>query len=318
MAGVVLPEGVAFSLQGDANYALVSDELTLTTSATFQTGAAMSFARIDMRQDFVISFDVFLGTSDAGADGLGFVLHNSPDGANAIGAVGSGLGFGNIQNGLAIEFDTWNSGANKIISGGGDIANDHTNFLDTDGAFGSTPFDLGNIEDGQWHSVEVSWDASTQTLSYSFDGQQAGVLTGNIATQYLGGSDFAHFGFTAATGGAVNEQKVRVTDVAATFEGVTNSPPIAFNDTAATNVDTSVAIDVLANDTDADGDALSVQSFGQATNGTVVENPDGTLSYTPNAGFSGDDSFTYIVSDGIDEDAPATVTVTVWLDDLFV
>ncbi len=277
----------------------------------------MSAGRIDLRQDFNISFDVFLGASDAGADGLGFVLHNSPDGANAIGAVGGGLSFMGIQDGLAIEFDTWNNPSEKIISGGDDIVNDHTGFVDTDGSFGSTPFDLGNIEDGQWHSIEVSWDASTQTLSYTFDGQQAGVLTGDIVAQYLGGSDFAHFGFTAATGAATNEQKVRVSEIDATFEGVINSAPIAFDDTAATSADTSVAIDVLANDTDADGDALSVQSFGQASNGTVVENSDGTLSYTPDAGFSGTDSFTYTVTDGIDEDAPATVTVTISLDDPF-
>lgn len=78
-----------------------------------------------------------------------------------------------------------------------------------------------------------------------------------------------------------------------------------------------MAIDVLANDTDINGDVLSVQSFGQAANGTVVENADVTLSYTPNAGFTGADTFTYTVSDGIDEDAPATVTVTVSLDDPF-
>ncbi len=278
----------------------------------------MSIARIDLRQDFNISFDVFLGASDAGADGLGFVLHNSPDGTNAIGAVGGGLSFAGIQDGLAIEFDTWNNPSEKIISGGDDIVNDHTGFVDTDGAFGSTPFDLGNIEDGQWHSVEVIWDASTQTLSYSFDGQQVGVLTGDISADYLGGSDFAHFGFTAATGGSINEHKVQVTAVSATFEGgPINNAPIALDDTATTSTDTSVAIDVLANDTDIDGDALTVESFGQAANGAVVENPDGTLSYTPNAGFSGNDSFTYTVSDGIDEDAPATVTVTVSLDDPF-
>ena len=79
------------------------------------------------------------------------------------------MGFGNIQDGLAIEFDTWKSNKGSIVSGGPDIDNDHTNFLDTDGAFGSTPFDLGDIEDSQWHSVYVSWDASTKTLSYSFD-----------------------------------------------------------------------------------------------------------------------------------------------------
>jgi hypothetical protein len=314
MASVLLPAGVAFSLGGNANYTAATNEIRLTSNGQFLSGAAMSHARIDLRQDFNISFDVFLGSSDAGADGLGFVLHNSPDGAAAIGAGGRGLAFEGIQNGLAIEFDTWFT---ADTAAGTDIDNDHTNFIDTDGSFGSTPFDLGNIEDGQWHSVEVTWDASTQTLSYTFDGQQAGVLNGDIAAQYLGGSDFAHFGFTAATGGAINEHKVRVSEIDATFEGVINSAPVALDDTAATSADTSVAIDVLANDTDADGDALSVQGFGQASNGTVVENPDGTLSYTPDAGFSGTDNFTYTVTDGIDEDAPATVTVTVSLDDPF-
>ena len=53
-----------------------------------------------------------------------------------------------------------------------------------------------------------------------------------------------------------------------------------------------------------------MQSFSQAANGTVVENPDGTLNYTPNAGFVGADSFTYTVSDGTVGDA-ASVNVTV-------
>ena len=177
MASVLLPEGVAFGLRGDANYSSVTDEIILTTTAKFQSGTAMSGARIDLSQDFNISFDVFLGTSDADADGLGFVLHDSPDGVNAIGAAGSGMAFGNIQDGLAIEFDTFNSAPHQIFSGGPDIANDHTGFVDTDGAFGSTPVDLGNIEDGQWHSVTVNWNASTHTLSYTFDGQQAGSST---------------------------------------------------------------------------------------------------------------------------------------------
>jgi glucose/arabinose dehydrogenase len=200
----------------------------LTAAARDQIGSVMSAGRIDLRQDFNISFDVFLGTSDAGADGLGFVLHNSPDGANAIGAIGSGLGFGGIQDGLAIEFDTWNNPGN-VVSGGTDIVNDHTGFLDTDGSFVSTPFDLGNIEDGQWHNIEVSWDASTQTLSYTFDGQQAGVLNSDISAQYLGGSEFAHFGFTASTGGSINEHKVQVTAIDASFESDPSAIPVEPN-----------------------------------------------------------------------------------------
>ncbi len=201
MVNVLLPEGVTFNLGGNASYAPATDELTLTPNARDQSGAALSITRIDLRQNFNISFDIFLGNNDVdGADGVGFVLHNSPDGVNAIGAGGSGLAFAGIQDGLAIEFDTWQNPSNKIISGGDDIANDHTGFIDTDGSFGSTPLDLGNIEDGQWHSVQVSWDASTQTLSYTFDGQQAGVLNSNISTQYLGGSELAYFGFTASNG----------------------------------------------------------------------------------------------------------------------
>ena len=75
MVNVLLPEGIAFGLGGDANYTAATDELTLTPNAKNQSGTAMSIARIDLRQDFTISFDVFLGSSDAGADGLGFVLH---------------------------------------------------------------------------------------------------------------------------------------------------------------------------------------------------------------------------------------------------
>ena len=69
----------------------------------------MSTGRIDVRQNFTVAFEVNLGTSDGGADGAAIVFHNDPRGANAIGAFGSGLAVGGIQNGLAIEFDTYNS-----------------------------------------------------------------------------------------------------------------------------------------------------------------------------------------------------------------
>lgn len=89
-----------------------------------------------------------------------------------------------------------------------------------------------------------------------------------------------------------------------------NSAPIARNDVASTAAGTAVAIDVLANDSDADGDSLQVSGNSQPANGSVVANG-GLLTYTPNPGFSGNDSFTYTVSDGRGGTFVATVTITV-------
>jgi VCBS repeat-containing protein len=89
-----------------------------------------------------------------------------------------------------------------------------------------------------------------------------------------------------------------------------NDAPVAADDSVIVDEDTTVIIDVLANDTDVDGDTLTVDS-ASAANGTVVVNADNTLSYTANADFNGVDTLTYSVTDsngGIDT---ATYNVTV-------
>ncbi len=78
-----------------------------------------------------------------------------------------------------------------------------------------------------------------------------------------------------------------------------NSLPVANTDTLNTNEDESLIIDPIANDTDADGDSISVVEFTQPTNGTVIDNGDGTLTYTPNADYTGSDSFDYIITDTV-------------------
>ncbi|MBV9957437.1 MAG: tandem-95 repeat protein, partial [Acidobacteria bacterium] len=90
-----------------------------------------------------------------------------------------------------------------------------------------------------------------------------------------------------------------------------NRPPDAVDDAAATNEDTPVSVGVLANDTDPDGDALTISSFTQGLNGTVTSGGGGALVYTPNANFNGSDSFTYRITDGNGGTDTATVTVTV-------
>jgi len=78
-----------------------------------------------------------------------------------------------------------------------------------------------------------------------------------------------------------------------------------------TNQDTAVTIDVLANDTDVDGDALSVVSVTESRNGTIVINADNTITYTPTGDYFGVDSFQYMIDDGQDGQATAEVTITV-------
>jgi VCBS repeat-containing protein len=89
-----------------------------------------------------------------------------------------------------------------------------------------------------------------------------------------------------------------------------NDPPAAVDDTATTSENTAVTIDVLNNDSDANGDALTVGSVTQGTHGSVINNGD-DVTYTPDSGFSGTDNFTYTVSDGNGGTDTATVTITV-------
>ncbi|MGF1525007.1 MAG: beta strand repeat-containing protein, partial [Leptolyngbyaceae cyanobacterium] len=90
-----------------------------------------------------------------------------------------------------------------------------------------------------------------------------------------------------------------------------NDDPTAVDNTTSTPENTAVVIDVLSNDSDVDGDSLTTTAVGTAGNGSASINPDGTVTYTPDAGFSGTDSFTYTISDGNGGTDTAAVTVTV-------
>jgi len=93
-----------------------------------------------------------------------------------------------------------------------------------------------------------------------------------------------------------------------------NTRPVAVDDSFSTPEDAPVTIataDLLANDSDDDENPLTIQSFGSPGHGTLVDNENGTITYTPNLNFNGDDTFTYTISDGNGGTDTGTVTVTV-------
>ncbi|MEO0947788.1 MAG: cadherin-like domain-containing protein [Cyanobacteria bacterium J06641_5] len=92
---------------------------------------------------------------------------------------------------------------------------------------------------------------------------------------------------------------------------ISNNAPIALGDSFVLDEDASLTIAPLENDSDADGDTLTISSFTQPSSGTLTDNGDGTLTFTPLANFAGTDSFTYTITDGNGAFATATANLTI-------
>jgi hypothetical protein len=111
------------------------------------------------------------------------------------------------------------------------------------------------------------------------------------------------FTYTASDGTTSDSASVTVT-----VEAV-NDPPVAVDDAASTAQGVAVTVDVLANDTDVEGDTLTVAAVSNGEHGSAAI-VGGAVTYTPVETYFGVDTFTYTVSDGADTDI-GTVTVTV-------
>ncbi len=92
---------------------------------------------------------------------------------------------------------------------------------------------------------------------------------------------------------------------------LTNGLPVAVADAVSTTVNKAIQINVLANDLDPDADLLTAILVGAPAHGALVQNDDGTFTYTPVEGFIGPDSFTYSATDSLNSTAVQTVTINV-------
>jgi len=103
-------------------------------------------------------------------------------------------------------------------------------------------------------------------------------------------------------------------DIITTYVYDANRPPVAYDDNYTAQQGQVLTVDspgVLGNDTDADGDVLSAFPMTDPGHGTVMLYPNGAFIYTPEPGYIGEDSFTYVANDGRDDSNIATVFIEV-------
>ncbi|SEG04631.1 Ig-like domain-containing protein [Marinobacterium lutimaris] len=165
---------------------------------------------------------------------------------------------------------------------------------------GANSFSLGKSAPTGWSST-----LGNTTLTLAPGESASTTLTVTSSTSATDGFYAVN---TSATSGSFTASD-EVTYVVDNPVIATNSAPVANNDSASTDYETAVSINVLANDTDADGDTLSISSVSGG-NGSAVVNADGTLTFTPSTGFSGTTSISYTITDGKASDS-ATVSINV-------
>ncbi|MCP4492657.1 MAG: tandem-95 repeat protein, partial [Gammaproteobacteria bacterium] len=175
------------------------------------------------------------------------------------------------------------------------------------------PTIVGTPTQGQILTTNTAGISDADGLgTYSYQWQAGGV---DIA-----GADNASYTLTQSEVGVQITVTVSYTDAGGTAESLTsaevgpvsniNDAPVAADDFGTTAEDNAITLNLLANDSDVDGDILSVISLTQPANGTVINNGS-DVTYTPNANYNGSDNFSYTVSDGNVEGEPATVTITI-------
>jgi VCBS repeat-containing protein len=162
---------------------------------------------------------------------------------------------------------------------------------------------LGNDSDadGDPLSATLATRPARGTVTLNSDGSFSYVR----ATNYSGPDSFS---YRAGDGIALSAPaRVKIGNTAPTVNN--DGPYTAFLNQP---LNISASQGVLANDQDADGDNLTARVVSSPSSGVVHMNADGSFTYAPNPGYSGNDTFTYVANDGLADSSPATVTVGVY------
>jgi len=236
--------------------------------------------------DIVVAVDMGI---DFNADGTARFTTLDTDGDNILGYP--------MDSGPFVGLSAAFSGAGTLVVNSAPVASDDTAYTQEDDSVFIDVLRNDTDVDGDTLAV-ISATAENGTVTIKDDGVLA-----YTASQDFNGIDTITYTVDDGNGGT--DTATVTVDVLAV-----NDAPVASNDTANTREDDSVFIDVLSNDTDVDGDTLTVIS-ATAENGTVTIKDDGVLAYMANQDFNGTDTITYAVGDGNGGTDTATVTVDV-------
>ncbi|HWP27658.1 MAG TPA: cadherin-like domain-containing protein, partial [Xanthobacteraceae bacterium] len=179
-----------------------------------------------------------------------------------------------------------------------------TTLEDEDLTFTATEL-LSNDSDPDGDDIAISSIATATTAGGAIVDNGDGTFTYTPPANFNGPDSFTYaIDDTDSTGDPVTAT------VSITVEAV-NDAPDAADDAVSGPEDSVISGNVLANDTDIDGDPLAVTLGTGPANGTLVLNADGSFNYTPNPDFNGADSFTYTADDGNGGTDTATVSIEV-------
>jgi hypothetical protein len=171
-------------------------------------------------------------------------------------------------------------------------------------------------------TLEDTASAQFDVLANDIDpGDQLSILTftqpGHGTLAHDGFGRFIYTPFANAFGSILSRMWSRICQTRPTrgwcrsrYSRLTD-PPLAVADSASTTQGVAVDIAILTNDIDVDGEPLSLTAFTTPAHGAVTDNGNGTLRYTPAAGFTGTDTFSYTIRDASNATSSTTVTITV-------
>jgi hypothetical protein len=212
--------------------------IVLTRDTGGQNGAAWYECQINITQPFDLTFMMNFGTQACGADGMAFVLQNDSQG---VGGNAGDHAADAFTHAVDVEFDTYTNTVapysdppydslgiqtGGVIQDAGPASCGGTGVVTGPTGCGRPAISSSqfNIKDGNDHTVEITWDPTTQSLKVFVDGDPTyrawWTLPATYVSTLFNNNSNVWFGFTAATGGSVNYQEIGL--ISGTVNGGTN------------------------------------------------------------------------------------------------